>query len=255
MQKIRPWGFFFSSLKICQHHVWNKTISIREEFHSCHFYHTVKAGSLMNRVRTFTHTPHIEDTLVYSFTHFVYTGLQLHTFCLTNQHSYKRNKNSNNSRYISLNNKRSKCSGSWKVSPSLFFQTPCDLLNTLQVQWNTPNLTEVIIMQLAMTSLSSIGHDITEQYLKGLHRAPSEGATSKGRPAKPQHWCSPKTWRMSIIMLQPSLRCQLLCHRTRFVTLHDKIQIHFAWHFGSWWHTTIPTLNKIWTHRQTWWFQ
>lgn len=36
----------------------------------------------MNRVRTFTHTPHIEDTLLCSFTHSVYTGLQLHTFCL-----------------------------------------------------------------------------------------------------------------------------------------------------------------------------
>ena len=62
----------FFSLEIYQHHVWNKTISVREEFHSCHFYHTVKAGSLMKRIRTFTHTPHIKDTLVYSSTHFVW---------------------------------------------------------------------------------------------------------------------------------------------------------------------------------------
>lgn len=115
-------------------------------------------------------------------------------------------------------------------------------------EYTSSSVREVIIMQLAMTSLSSIWKGHTEPRVRGPpargdQQSPNTDVLQR-REGCPLSCYSP-----------PSLCCQILCHRTRFVTLHDKIQIRFAWHFGSWWYTTIPTLNKIWTHRQTWWFQ
>ena len=142
----------------------------------------------MNRVRTFTHTPHIEDTLLCSFTHSVYTGLQLHTFCLFINAILATVTIADTFHWIT---KGVNAQAAEKCHHLCFFKLP---------------VTFWIHFKFSERGYHyAVGHDITEQYLKGPHRAPSEGATSKGRPAKPEHWCSPKTRRMSIIMLQPSL--------------------------------------------------